>query len=1167
MNVTDKFSAKTLFLRSGASTIVLGAALAAMLPGAAFAQGVTQSTEEQEDEDPSTPTSAQTDPEAGTNPDAEVSDDGDIIVTGQRRALETSQNIKRNADTVVDSITATDIGAFPDKSVAEALQRVPGITVNRFAASSDTAHFSAEPSGVLVRGLPQVRSEFNGRDTFTANSSRGLSWGDISPELMAGVDTYKNQTAELIEGGIAGSINLRTRVPFDANGQLVQFSGSYIYGDLAKKPTFEVSGFYSNRWDTGIGEFGLMGNMAYSHVQTRSQGIQYMRAGIFDNAFGPTGPKTAYIPSGITLRDNLYERVRNGVSAAAQWQNNDRNLLLTAQFNRSTYTNEWEERGISNEFFGLFGTSVRFRANPSNYGIPVPASGTPAFTFNEEGFFQTGTFNRPESTRWFGAPTGDPGWGCGTFQQCGQPAATVNGYALNSRGEPMFSNCYSWAGGGATRGEGGPLCSTLPYTAATDLFTISRYAHTRNMTQDAAINLKWKASDSLRFNFDAQYVDADVQNYDIEINFASFTDPTLDATGPLPRVSFGAPTNVNQSPGGLANPNNYYIRSVMDHAEDAVGEQIAFRADGEYDIGTEWLDSIKFGARYADRDQQVNWGAYNWQNVSNTWTANNAPYFNLDSPPNAAAGFRGYPANLFQMAPFGQPFHGGNLGTFPFVPFPFLKARRANELSRERIGVGNFIPICERNGQIAEGSNAPNGQTPVELPDSCFTPLEVTDVGETTKAAYAMLRFGGDGTDIGGMELSGNIGVRFVNTENESRGFLGYPVGRYNTSQCPATPLVPGGFTGTGTPFVPAPGQPPQAPFPAFCYLPAADIAFAAGGGVESTVKASHNHFLPSFNVKLDLSDKWLIRFAASKAMSRPDIGLLKNVASFSQNLPQGTDINDPRWIKNAQGQIVGVTPQYRGSFFNPRLKPITAWQFDLSLENYFANVGSFTAALFYKKFSNYIQYGQIEADVTRGPTTRTVEFRGPMNGDGAEIRGFELAYQRFFDFLPSPLDGLGIQANYTFIDNKGVTNTNVTSVGSGGGETTTPGTLGSALSPGALEGLSKHAFNLVGMYEKGPLALRLAYNWRSQYLVTAYDCCVYLPVWQEAAGFLDGTIRYAITQNVELNLRGSNLLNTKTVLRQQVTDVESPEGKNVLVPNAWFQNDRRYEVGVRLKF
>ena len=330
--------------------------------------------------------------------------------------------------------------------------------------------------------------------------------------------------------------------------------------------------------------------------------------------------------------------------------------------------------------------------------------------------------------------------------------------------------------------------------------------------------------------------------------------------------------------------------------------------------------------------------------------------------------------------------------------------------------------------------------------------------------------------------------------------------------------------------------------------------------------KATHNNFLPSFNLKLDLSEKWLLRFAASKAMSRPDIGLLKNVATIAQELPQQNNINDPRWISSG-GTITGVTPRYAGSSFNPFLKPITAWQFDVSLENYFANVGSFALTFFYKKFYNYIQYGDFERQVTNGGVTRTANVRGPGNGKGAELQGFEIAYQRFLDFLPSPLDGLGFQANYTYIENEGISNANLTSVGSDGGGTTTPGTVGTSLSPGSLEGLSKHAYNLVGMYEKGPLAVRLAYNWRSRYLVTAYDCCVYLPVWQKEAGFLDGTIRYAVTKNVELNLRGSNLLNTITKLEQQVTDEDSPEGRIVRVPNAWFQNDRRFEFGARFKF
>jgi TonB-dependent receptor len=196
----------------------------------------------------------------------------EILVTGIRKALETSQEIKKEADTVIDSITASDIGAFPDKSVAEALQRMSGVTVTRFAASGDTTHFSAEPSGVVIRGLPQVRSEFNGRDSFNANSSRGLSFSDVSPELMAGVDTYKNATADMIEGGIAGTVNLRTHVPFDSEGFVAAFSGELGYGNLAQEAKPSGSMLISNRWDTGLGEFGLMANAAYSQGGDRVAG-------------------------------------------------------------------------------------------------------------------------------------------------------------------------------------------------------------------------------------------------------------------------------------------------------------------------------------------------------------------------------------------------------------------------------------------------------------------------------------------------------------------------------------------------------------------------------------------------------------------------------------------------------------------------------------------------------------------------------------------------------------------------------------------------------------------------------------------------------------------------------------------------------------------------------
>ena len=106
-----------------------------------------------------------------------------IEVKGIRGSIMSAQDLKRFADTVKDVITATDIGALPDKSVTEALQRVPGVTIERFASSDDPKHYADEGTGVLVRGLDRVRSEVNGRGAFSANPAGGLSYEDFPAEL------------------------------------------------------------------------------------------------------------------------------------------------------------------------------------------------------------------------------------------------------------------------------------------------------------------------------------------------------------------------------------------------------------------------------------------------------------------------------------------------------------------------------------------------------------------------------------------------------------------------------------------------------------------------------------------------------------------------------------------------------------------------------------------------------------------------------------------------------------------------------------------------------------------------------------------------------------------------------------------------------------------------
>jgi TonB-dependent receptor len=260
-----------------------------------------------------------------------------VTVTGIRGALMRAQDLKRDADTHIDAISAVDISALPDVSVLEALQRVPGISIERFAAKDDPDHFSTEGSGVTLRGLPNTRSEFNGRDSFSANSGRGLSFQDVPPELIGSVEVYKNQTADMIEGGISGSINLNTRKPLDSDSRLLQFSGHANYGDLESEVTPSFSGLYSNVWETGGGRIGLLASLAHSDLDFRSDGAQF-------GAHVEQGAGSGrYAPINAGIRTTSTNRKRDGASLALQYENADRTFDFTGEYVRSDSDTSWVE--------------------------------------------------------------------------------------------------------------------------------------------------------------------------------------------------------------------------------------------------------------------------------------------------------------------------------------------------------------------------------------------------------------------------------------------------------------------------------------------------------------------------------------------------------------------------------------------------------------------------------------------------------------------------------------------------------------------------------------------------------------------------------------------------------------------------------------------------------
>jgi len=114
---------------------------------------------------------------------------------------------------------------------------------------------------------------------------------------------------------------------------------------------------------------------------------------------------------------------------------------------------------------------------------------------------------------------------------------------------------------------------------------------------------------------------------------------------------------------------------------------------------------------------------------------------------------------------------------------------------------------------------------------------------------------------------------------------------------------------------------------------------------------------------------------------------------------------------------------------------------------------------------------------------------------------------------------------------------------------------------------LSKRSYNLVGMYERGPWSLRLAWNWRSRYLLTTSDAATHLPTWADDYGQLDGSVFYRINKNVQVGLQTNNLTNATTKVLMGPTSYSDGTIDPRLYTRGWFVNDRRYELVVRASF
>ena len=462
-----------------------------------------------------------------------------VVVTGVKASLIKSLAIKRTNDQVVESVVADDIGKLPDNNVVEALQRVTGVQV--------TNRSGGEVGTLSIRGLPDVQTTWNGRTIFTASGTQ-VALQDIPSTLVRQIDVYKTRDASQLETGIAGQVDVKSLRPFDFKGQKISLSGRETFLDPARKANPQLSAMYSNRWETGIGEFGALVNLSESRTKYRNESVT-------PGAMVPfVSPNAAEVPAGYT------------------------------PLQRITDTSIWTP-----------GT---------NAGLPTAAGSTLNFNgkaypyyLSRDAIFQSdvqGERKRPAANialQW--KPNRDSVY---TFE------SMYNGYRDKSFNQLLFSFVDWWGDLGSN-----PAGSITTYPGTNIIksrqvgsvygFNSGDYTTSATDSYVYALNGKWDIGDRLKLDGDLSY---QTSTYHSE-----FTATRMDRVAPGINVNFndgGDNTSFHfNNDADLTNPAKWNVAQFYDNANRNKGSAATANLSGVFDADWGALQTIHFGVRFDDR--------------------------------------------------------------------------------------------------------------------------------------------------------------------------------------------------------------------------------------------------------------------------------------------------------------------------------------------------------------------------------------------------------------------------------------------------------------------------------------------------------------------------------------------------------------------------------------
>jgi TonB-dependent receptor len=813
----------------------------------------------------------------------------EVVVTGFRASLSKALEAKQESVGAIDSIVAEDIAAFPDLNLAESLQRVPGVVIARDAG---------EGRQISVRGLgPQfTRVRINGVEAMSANGStdaaggtnrgRNFDFNTFASDLFNNITVRKTASAEVEEGSLGATVDLRTGRPFDYDGFTVAGSLQEGYNDLNGEMDPRAAFLVSNTF--GDGKWGALLSVAYTDRNLADEGASTVRWQAAGN-FGPLDPaytgsatlpqlNAAFVPRIPRYDKYAHSQSRLGVTGALQFAPSDAtSISLDVLF--AKFDAERDETFLETPVFSTSGANGIGDVNV----VDAEIDDTNSLVY--------GVFNDVDIR-----------------SEARHDELTTEFTQVTLEGRHSFSEAFDMHAqvGFAESNHDNPVQTTLLFDAANiDGYSYDYRGHSR-----------------------------------------------------LPLISYGT-TDVTA-------PGTWTLTQIRLRPQSTIN---SFRTAS---LDFEWKQSDTFKLKFGP-----DWKNYVFKSTESR--RSNGTTANLESNIPAVANA---PISSFsRLTSFGGDLDvpAGSVTTW-LIPdlHAAVDALHLNDPSVYTMGI-----------QPSLGNNY--------------------EVEEDDQGAYVQgdFRF-----EMGSHTLRADVGVRYVKTDQTSRGYT-----------------------------------------------------FSAGAPLLATVDRDYSDVLPSLNVAFDISDEMVVRFGASKVMTRPNLGQLNPGAAVT-----------------VSGNNRTVTAG------NPDLEPFRAKAFDLGWEWYFAPESLVSVALFYKDIDTFVQTIRETRPFTDNPlglpdsvataacgavagcsASASWDFSLPSNTPGGDLKGFEVSYQQPFSFLPGAWSNFGAILNYTGVESE-VDYLNAT---------------GAVVASTDLTGLSKKAFNATLYFDNKKFSARVSAAYRSDYLTT----------------------------------------------------------------------------------